>query len=133
MYGFKKGADESAIKHNRALYLELKEDSAFVFQVRLTLSAVDRAHQCEKSRGESIDEHTGIYMSPAIQQVIDGVLFKPKTGSGIRWIKDYKPFPIPGFALALTAVRLDSYKGYTTHYINRSSVRSMSGSRENAR
>ncbi|KAF8546210.1 hypothetical protein OG21DRAFT_1427745, partial [Imleria badia] len=41
-----------------------------------------------------------IYMSPAIQQVINVVLFKNKNDDGIRWARYYKPFP-----------------GHVTHYI----------------
>ncbi|KAN0091454.1 hypothetical protein V8E55_005020 [Tylopilus felleus] len=78
VYGFDTSANNSAIEHNRALFLKLKQDSAFIFQ------------HC----GESLDDHTGIYMSPAIQQVVNAVLFKNKNDDGIRWARYYKPFPI---------------------------------------
>jgi hypothetical protein len=55
-------------------------------------------------------------MTPAIQQVINAVLFKNKSDDGIQWAKHYKPFPIVGFALTITAVSFDSYKGCTAHY-----------------
>lgn len=116
MYGFEPKADEITIQRNRALFLELKEDSAFIFQVSGTSSAAVHAHQCKQSRGETLDDHTGIYMTPAIQQVINAVLFKPKTGDGIRWPKYYKPFPIAGLALTITAVGFESYGGCTTNY-----------------
>ncbi|KIK11256.1 hypothetical protein PISMIDRAFT_123020 [Pisolithus microcarpus 441] len=52
----------------------------------------------------SLDEHTGLYTNPAIQQVINEVLFKNKSDDGIKWAKYYNPFPRVAFALALTAV-----------------------------
>ncbi|KAN0081508.1 hypothetical protein V8E55_009132 [Tylopilus felleus] len=88
VYGFDTSADASAIGRNRALFQELKQDSAFIF----------------RHRGQSLDEHTGIYMTPAIQQVINAVLFKNKNDDGIRWGRYYKPFPIVGFALTITAI-----------------------------
>lgn len=57
-----------------------------------------------KTRGESLVNHTGIYLTPAIQQVVNEVLFKNKTDDGIRWSKYYEDFPLAGFALAITAV-----------------------------
>ncbi|KAI6027783.1 hypothetical protein PISMIDRAFT_118422, partial [Pisolithus microcarpus 441] len=54
--------------------------------------------------GSSLDEHTGLYTNPAIQQVINEVLFKNKSDDAIKWGKYYDPFPCVAFALALTAV-----------------------------
>ncbi|KAI9566409.1 hypothetical protein HD554DRAFT_1994173, partial [Boletus coccyginus] len=45
-----------------------------------------------------------IYIMPAIQQVINTILFKNQSDDGIRWAKYYKPFLIAGFALTLTAI-----------------------------
>ena len=33
VYGFDTSADDNAIEHNRALFMELKQDSAFIFRV----------------------------------------------------------------------------------------------------
>ncbi|KAI6000081.1 hypothetical protein EDD15DRAFT_2488240 [Pisolithus albus] len=52
----------------------------------------------------SLDKHTGLYTNPAIQQVINEVLFKNKSDDGIKWAKYYNPFPRVAFALALTAI-----------------------------
>ncbi|KAF8549496.1 hypothetical protein OG21DRAFT_1421186 [Imleria badia] len=89
MYRFETEANDNAIEKNRALFLELKEDSSFIFF----------------TRGPSLDEHKGIYMTPAIQQVINDVLFKNKGDDGIRWAKYYNPFPVMGFALTITAIK----------------------------
>ena len=56
-------------------------------------------------------------MSPAIQQVVNAVLFKNKNDDGIRWARYYKPFPVAGFTLTITVVRFDLYEGRVTHYI----------------
>lgn len=55
-------------------------------------------------------------MTPAIQQVINAVLFKNKSDDGVQWAEYYNPFPVAGFALAITAVGFDSYEGCATHY-----------------
>ncbi|KAF8431622.1 hypothetical protein L210DRAFT_3415747 [Boletus edulis BED1] len=88
VYGFDTTADANVVEHNRALFLKLKQDSAFIF----------RCH------GDILDDHTGIYMTPAIQQVINAVLFKNKGDDGIQWTKYYNPFPVQGFALTITAI-----------------------------
>jgi hypothetical protein len=51
-----------------------------------------------------LDDHAGIYMTTAIQQVINAVLFKNKNDDGVRWATYYTPFPVVGFALAITAL-----------------------------
>ncbi|KAF8134817.1 hypothetical protein EV363DRAFT_1075821, partial [Boletus edulis] len=88
MYGFETGVVEAVQKKNRDLVAELKNDSAFIY----------------RTRGASLDAHTGIYANPAIQQVINEVLFKNASDDGVRWAKYYSPFPCVGFALALTAI-----------------------------
>ncbi|KAI9573153.1 hypothetical protein HD554DRAFT_1988325, partial [Boletus coccyginus] len=45
-----------------------------------------------------------IYRNKGVQQVINEVLFQNKTDEGIKWPEYYQPFPIAGYALALTAV-----------------------------
>ncbi|KAG8218027.1 hypothetical protein J3R82DRAFT_6227, partial [Butyriboletus roseoflavus] len=55
-------------------------------------------------------EHAGVYMTPAIQQVINAVLFKNKGDDSIQWSKYYTPFPIMGFVLTITAVGFDLYE-----------------------
>ncbi|KAF8547284.1 hypothetical protein OG21DRAFT_1425178, partial [Imleria badia] len=45
-----------------------------------------------------------IYITPAIQQVINAVLFKNKSDDGVKWARYYEPFPKAGFVLALTAI-----------------------------
>lgn len=56
-------------------------------------------------------------MTPAIQQVINNVLFKNKGDDGIHWAKHYNPFPVVGFALAITAVGINPYVVRFTHSI----------------
>ncbi|KAI5990446.1 hypothetical protein EDD15DRAFT_2369863 [Pisolithus albus] len=87
-FGFEMSADTGVQTRNRLLVSELKQDSAFIF----------------RARGSSLDEHTGLYTNPAIQQVINEVLFKNKSDDGIKWAKYYNPFPRVAFALALTAI-----------------------------
>ncbi|KAF8141126.1 hypothetical protein EV363DRAFT_1097146, partial [Boletus edulis] len=86
-YSFLSGQGEDGIKGNRALVAELKKASAFIYVVRL-----------------SIERHVGIYANPAIQQVINEVLFKHANNDGIRWARYYSPFPRVGFALTLTVI-----------------------------
>ncbi|KAI6016998.1 hypothetical protein BKA83DRAFT_96632 [Pisolithus microcarpus] len=81
-------ADTGVQTRNRLLISELKQDLAFIF----------------RARSSSLDEHTGLYTNPAIQQVINEVLFKNKSDDGIKWAKYYNPFPRVAFALALTAI-----------------------------
>ncbi|KAF8551357.1 hypothetical protein OG21DRAFT_1418164 [Imleria badia] len=88
MYGFETGADHIAIENNHTLFLQLKKDLSFICY----------AH------GQTLDEHTGIYMMPAIQQVINDMLFKNKGDDGVCWDKYYNSFPVVGFALAITAI-----------------------------
>jgi hypothetical protein len=40
VYGFDTSMDAEAIEHNRALFVELKWDSAFIFRVRASLFSV---------------------------------------------------------------------------------------------
>ncbi|KAF8121876.1 hypothetical protein EV363DRAFT_1405391 [Boletus edulis] len=87
-YGFESGQDEAVLLKNRALSAELKTESAFIY----------------RTRGSCIDEHTGIYANPAIQQVINEVLFKNGNDDGPRWSKYYSSFPHSAFALTLTAI-----------------------------
>ncbi|KAI6116545.1 hypothetical protein EDD16DRAFT_1708415 [Pisolithus croceorrhizus] len=88
-FGFEMSADKGVQAKNHLLIGELKQDSAFIFHVR----------------GSSLDEHTGLYTNPAIQQVINEVLFKNKSDDAIKWRKYYNPFPRVAFALALTAIK----------------------------
>ncbi|KIK26764.1 hypothetical protein PISMIDRAFT_94290 [Pisolithus microcarpus 441] len=81
-FGFEMSADKAVQTKNRLLVSELKEDSAFIFR------------------------HTGLYTNPAIQQIINEVLFKNKSDDAIKWEKYYNPFPTVAFALALMAVGL---------------------------
>ncbi|KAI5983668.1 hypothetical protein EDD15DRAFT_2139840, partial [Pisolithus albus] len=87
-FGFEMSADKGVQAKNRLLVGELKQDSAFIFRVR----------------GSSLDEHTGPYTNPAIQQVINEVLFKNKSDDAIKWGTYYNPFPRVAFALALMAI-----------------------------
>ncbi|KAF8437106.1 hypothetical protein L210DRAFT_3405841, partial [Boletus edulis BED1] len=87
-YGFESGQDEAVLLKNRALSTKLKTESAFIY----------------RTRGSCIDEYTGIYANPAIQQVINEVLFKNGNDDGPRWSKYYSPFPRSAFALTLTAI-----------------------------
>ncbi|KAF8553252.1 hypothetical protein OG21DRAFT_1414671, partial [Imleria badia] len=87
-YGFESGQDEAVLLKNQALSAELKTELAFIYH----------------TRGSCINEHTGIYANPAIQQVINEVLFKNGNDDGPRWSKYYSPFPRSAFALTLTAI-----------------------------
>ncbi|KAI6025349.1 hypothetical protein BKA83DRAFT_3998341, partial [Pisolithus microcarpus] len=87
-FGFEMSADTGVQTRNHLLVSELKQDSAFIF----------------RARGSSLDEHTGLYTNPVIQQVINEVLFKNKSDDGIKWAKYYNPFPRVAFALTLTAI-----------------------------
>ncbi|KAI5999555.1 hypothetical protein EDD15DRAFT_2193615 [Pisolithus albus] len=73
---------------NRLLVSELKQDSAFIF------------HVC----GSSVDEHSGLYTNPAIQQIINEVLFKDESDDAVKWGKYYNPFPRVAFVLVLMAI-----------------------------
>ncbi|KAI6016623.1 hypothetical protein PISMIDRAFT_116936, partial [Pisolithus microcarpus 441] len=88
LFGFEMSADKAVQTKNRLLVSELKEDSAFIF----------------RTHGSSLDEHTGLYTNPAIQQIINEVLFKNKSDDAIKWEKYYNPFPTVAFALTLTAI-----------------------------
>ncbi|KAI5981381.1 hypothetical protein EDD15DRAFT_2137284, partial [Pisolithus albus] len=87
-FGFETSADKGVQTRNRLLVSELKQDSAFIFRVR----------------GSSVDEHSGLYTNPAIQQIINEVLFKNKSDDAVKWGKYYNPFPRVAFALVLTAI-----------------------------
>ncbi|KAI9454428.1 hypothetical protein HD554DRAFT_2002350, partial [Boletus coccyginus] len=87
VYGFDTGPDNSTVDHNHALFLQLKQDLAFIFWVHATQT------------------YLYVYMMPAIQQVINTILFKNWSDNGVQWAKYYKPFPIVGFALTLTAIK----------------------------
>ncbi|KAI6017732.1 hypothetical protein PISMIDRAFT_14852 [Pisolithus microcarpus 441] len=87
-FGFETSAEKGVQMRNRLLVSELKQDSAFIFCVH----------------GSSIDEHTSLYTNPAIQQIINEVLFKNKSDDAIKWGKYYNPFPQVAFALTLTAI-----------------------------
>ncbi|KAI6016493.1 hypothetical protein EDC04DRAFT_2518927, partial [Pisolithus marmoratus] len=54
--------------------------------------------------GSSLDKHTGLYTNPAIQQVVNEVLFKNKSDDAIKQGKYYNPFPQVAFALMLTVI-----------------------------
>ncbi|KIK25468.1 hypothetical protein PISMIDRAFT_96614, partial [Pisolithus microcarpus 441] len=55
----------------------------------------------------SFHEHLEqLYTNPAIQQIINKVLFKNKSDDAIKWEKYYNPFPTVVFTLTLTAVGL---------------------------
>ncbi|KAI6020791.1 hypothetical protein PISMIDRAFT_102709 [Pisolithus microcarpus 441] len=56
--------------------------------------------------GSSLHKHTGLYTNPAIQQIINEVLFKNKLDDAIKWEKYYNPFPTVTFTLTLMAVGL---------------------------
>ncbi|KAI6013388.1 hypothetical protein BKA83DRAFT_4063225, partial [Pisolithus microcarpus] len=45
-----------------------------------------------------------LYTNPAIQQIINKVLFKNKSDDAIKWEKYYNPFPTVVFTLTLTAI-----------------------------
>ncbi|KAI5995412.1 hypothetical protein EDD15DRAFT_2365577 [Pisolithus albus] len=86
-FGFETSADKGVQTRNHLLVSELKQDSAFIFHVR----------------GSSVDEHSGLYTNPAIQQIINEVLFKNKSDDAVKWGKYYNPFPWVAFALVLMA------------------------------
>ncbi|KAI6096952.1 hypothetical protein EDD16DRAFT_1477585 [Pisolithus croceorrhizus] len=88
-FGFEMSADKGVWARNCLLIVELKQDSAFIFHVQ----------------GSSLNEHTGLYTNPAIQQVINKVLFKNKSDNAIKWGKYYNPFPCVAFTLTLTAIK----------------------------
>ncbi|KAF8545786.1 hypothetical protein OG21DRAFT_1428654 [Imleria badia] len=88
MFGFETSADKDVQEKNRVLVSELKQDLAFIFRIR----------------GATLDKHTGLYTNPAIQQLINEVLFKNKGDDALCWEKYFSPFPCAGFALALTAI-----------------------------
>lgn len=108
LYGFEITIDKSVQEKNRKLVTELKEDSAFAFRVRSQIDASTYMTQMfMQNRGATLDDHTGLYTHPAIQYIINEVLFKDKADGGVRWAKYYNPFPTAGFALALTAVSIN--------------------------
>ncbi|KAI5991270.1 hypothetical protein EDD15DRAFT_2169406, partial [Pisolithus albus] len=103
-YGFQTSADKSIQEKNRLLVSEIKQDASFVF--------------C--TRGATLDDHKGIYANPAIQQVINEVLFKNKADGGLIWSTGYNPFPKAGFALVLTAMEcaIDEWTSETREQIS---------------
>ncbi|KAH7908430.1 hypothetical protein BJ138DRAFT_1068811, partial [Hygrophoropsis aurantiaca] len=89
LFNFETSADDLIQEGNRKLVAELKQDNAFIY----------------RERGDSLDEHKGIYGSKAIQQVINEILYKNKHDEGITWASEfYCPFPNVGLALVLTAI-----------------------------
>ncbi|KIK17207.1 hypothetical protein PISMIDRAFT_15275 [Pisolithus microcarpus 441] len=76
-FSFETSADKGVQTRNHLLVSKLKQDSAFIFCVH----------------GSSVDEHTGLYTNPMIQQIINEVLFKNKSDNAIKWGKYYNPFP----------------------------------------
>ena len=107
-YGFDTSVDDNAIEHNQALFMELKQDSAFIFRVCAMYSLTVHVHKCKKTCGKILNNHAGIYMTTIIQQVINAVLFKNKNKDGIQWATYYISFPVVRFALMITAVGFDS-------------------------
>lgn len=88
-------------------------------------------HNSPQTRGPSVDEHSGPYDHPAIQRVINDVLFKSKNDEGIKWAKYYNPFPTAGFALAVAAVGVVyGVLSISDHRLVSSIVPLMSGLRE---
>ncbi|KAI5987800.1 hypothetical protein EDC04DRAFT_2614668 [Pisolithus marmoratus] len=71
-FGFKMSANKGVQSKNCLLVGELKQDSAFIFHVQ----------------GSSLDKHTGLYTNPAVQQVVNKVLFKNKSDDAIKWEKE---------------------------------------------
>ncbi|KAI6101850.1 hypothetical protein F5141DRAFT_962373, partial [Pisolithus sp. B1] len=87
-FSFETSANKGVQTRNHLLVSKLKQDSAFIFCV------------C----GSSVNEHTGLYTNPVIQQIINEVLFKNKSDDAIKWVKYYNPFPQVAFTLALMAI-----------------------------
>ncbi|KAF8133435.1 hypothetical protein EV363DRAFT_1083436, partial [Boletus edulis] len=54
-----------------------------------------------KIHGATLDKHTGHYTNPAIQKLINEMLFKNKSDNALCWEKYYSPFPHAVFALTL--------------------------------
>ncbi|KAI6110745.1 hypothetical protein EDD17DRAFT_1449759, partial [Pisolithus thermaeus] len=81
-------ANKGVQAKNCLLVSELKQNLVFIFH----------------TWGSSLNEHTGLYTNPVIQQVINEVLFKNKLDDSIKWGTYYNPFPQVAFALVLTAI-----------------------------
>ncbi|EIW85981.1 hypothetical protein CONPUDRAFT_86174 [Coniophora puteana RWD-64-598 SS2] len=87
-FGFEVSDDADVQAANRKLVEDLKRDTAFVYRVR----------------GETAEEHRGMFLAKIIQQLINAVFYKGKKAMAVRWEEFFETFPGPGFALVLSAI-----------------------------
>ncbi|KII90200.1 hypothetical protein PLICRDRAFT_138729 [Plicaturopsis crispa FD-325 SS-3] len=87
-YGFETSDKPRTIERNRKLVLSLKDGSAFVY----------------RKRGETTQDHIGLYENKIIQKVVNQMWFKSKHDDGVTFVEYYHPFPAVALALVLTAI-----------------------------
>lgn len=102
-FGFELSTSLIVKESNRTLLIELKTQSAYMYQVYLFTLRCDLPDgRCDLQQFHP--PLSGLYKNRAVQQIINEVLFKNKTAEGVKWPEYYQPIPIPAYALALTAV-----------------------------
>ena len=104
MFTFEMSASQDVVKKNCELVTELKQNSAFMYCVSDVHNVQLLVYLKPASNKERYPGLNGIYKNKGVQQLINEVLFKNKNSEGVKWVKFYKPFPLVGYALALTAV-----------------------------
>ncbi|EIW80283.1 hypothetical protein CONPUDRAFT_90562 [Coniophora puteana RWD-64-598 SS2] len=103
-FGFEDTVDEDAQAANRKLVEDLKKDSSFVYRVR----------------GNTPEEHRGMFLAKIIQQLINDIFYKGKKATAVKWEEFFTTFPKPGFALVLSAIEcaIDEWQSGSFHRVS---------------